>query len=131
MTALGLVQTSLCVSFLAAIAVLLPIADHRLYGRLRREHREAFDRLRISPSAYHFFWRDDQPEDGSSVAYEQFFSSGSHQALRDPHLDSLWRGVRFYRRFSGACLALLLLSFVVFRSDPGGVWAFLVDLARY
>jgi Sec-independent protein secretion pathway component TatC len=49
MTALGLIQTSLCVSFLAAAAILLPIVHYQLYSHLRRQHRKAFDRLGINP----------------------------------------------------------------------------------
>jgi hypothetical protein len=131
MTALGIIQTALCASFLAATAILLPIVDYQLYRHLRRQHRNAFDQLRVSPSAYHFFWRDDRPQDGSNVAYEHFFSSGSHQALKDRRLDVLWRRVRLIRWTCGVSFALLLITFVVFRADPNGVWAFLTDLARY
>ncbi len=131
MTALGVIQTSLCASFLGAAAILLPIVDYQLYSHLRRQHREAFDRLGVSASAYHFFWRDDHPEDGSSVAFEQFFSSGNHQILKDRHLDALWRRVRLIRWVCGVSFALLLITFLLFRADPNGVWAFLVDLSRY
>jgi hypothetical protein len=131
MTALGLIQTSLCVSFLAATAIVLPIVHYQLYSHLRRQHRKAFDRLRISPSAYWFFWRDDGPADGSNVAYEQYFSSGNHQALKDRHLDALWRRVRLIRWACGLSFALLLITLLVYRADPNGAWAFLVDLARY
>jgi hypothetical protein len=41
MTALGLIQTSLCVSFLATAAILLPIIHYQLYSHLRRQHRKA------------------------------------------------------------------------------------------
>jgi multisubunit Na+/H+ antiporter MnhB subunit len=34
-------------------------------------------------------------------------------------------------RACGVSFALLLITFLVFRADPSGVWAFLVDLARY
>jgi hypothetical protein len=131
MTASGLIQTSLCVSFLSAAAILLPIVHYQLYSHLRQQHRKAFDRLGVSPSAYDFFCRDDRPADDSNVAFEQFFSSGNHQALRDRHLDALWRRLRLIRRMCGVSFLLLLITFLVFRADPNGVWAFLVDLARY
>jgi len=131
MTALGLIQTSLCVSFLASTAILLPIVHYQLYSHLRRQHSKAFDRLGISPSAYCFFWRDDGPADGSSVAFEQFFSSGNHQALKDRHLDALWRRVRLIRWACGVSFGLMLITFLAFRADPNGVWAFVVDLAQY
>jgi hypothetical protein len=131
MTALGLIQTSLCVSFVSATAILLPIVHYQLHSHLRQQHRKAFDRLGVSPSAYDFFWRDDRPADGSNLAFQQIFSSENHQVLCDRHLDALWRRLRLTRWVCGVSFLLLLFTFLVSRADPNGVWAFLVDLGRY
>jgi hypothetical protein len=93
---------------------------------LRRQHRKAFDRLRItSPS---FLWREEA--DNSSAAFEQFFSSENYQALRDRQLNVWRKRVRLLRWISGVGFALLLITLLVFRADPSSLWDFLVDLAR-
>ena len=126
MTALGVIQRSLCVSFLAAAVIYLPVR-YQIYRHLRRQHRKAFDRLGISSPS--FLWREDR--DAESTAFEQFFSSGKHETLKDPRLNALWRRVRLIGWMCCVSLALLLITFVVFRADPDRVWDFLVDLARY
>lgn len=127
MTALGLIQISLCVFSLAAAAILIPIVQYQIYRHLRRHHRKAFERLAISNPS--FLWREDR--DAESTAFEQFFSSGKHEALQDPQLSALRRRESLIWRASGVSFALLILTFLVFRTDPNGVWAFLVDLSRH
>jgi hypothetical protein len=126
MTGLGVIQASLCASSLAAVVIVLPV-EYQIYRHLRRHHRKAFDQLRLrSPS---FLWREDrEPE---STAFEDFFSSRKHLTLNDPRLDALLRLKRFIWRASGVSFALLLLTFLVFRSDSARVWDFLIDLAHY
>jgi hypothetical protein len=127
MIALGVIQTSLCVFSLAAAAILIPIVRYQIYRHLRRHHRKAFDQLAISSPS--FFCREDR--DAESTAVEQFFSSGRHETLKDPQLSALRRRESLIWRSCGVSFALLLITFLVFRADPDGVWAFLVDLARY
>jgi hypothetical protein len=127
MTALGVIQTSLCVFSLAAAAILIPIVRYRIYRHLRGHHRKAFDRLAISGPS--FLWREDR--DAENAAFEQFFSSGKHETLKDPQLSALRRRESIIWRACGVSFALLLITFLVFRADPNGLWAFLVDLARY
>jgi hypothetical protein len=127
MTALGVIQISLCVFSLAAAAIVIPIIEYQIYRHLRRHHREAFDQLAIpSPS---FIWQEDR--DAESAAFEQFFSSGKHVLLKDLRLSALRRRESLTWWACGVSFALLLLTFVVFRTDPNGVWAFLVDLASH
>jgi hypothetical protein len=126
MTALGVIQKSLCVSFLAAAVILLPV-EYQIYRHLRRHHRKAFDHLRVhSPS---FFWREDREAEGT--AFADFFSSGKHETLKDPGLNALLRLKGLIWRACGVSFALLLITFLVFRAEPDHVWDFLVDLARY
>jgi hypothetical protein len=127
MIALGVIQISLCVFSLAAAAILIPIVRYQIYRHLRRHHRKAFDQLAISSPS--FFWREDR--DAESTAFEQFFSSGKHETLKDPQLIALRRRESLIWRSCGVNFALLLITFLVFRADPNGVCAFLVDLARY
>src|SRR5476651_2169645 len=114
MTALGVIQLSLCVSFLASAAILIPIVRYQIYRHLRRHHRKAFDRLRISSPS--FLWREDR--DTESTAFEQFFSSGKHETLRDPQLNALRRRESLIWRACGVSFVLLLITFLVFRADP-------------
>jgi hypothetical protein len=127
MTALGVIQISLCVFSLAAAAILVPIVRYQMYRHLRQHHRNAFDRLEIpGPS---FLWREDRDEEGT--AFEQFFSSRKHETLKDPQLIALRRRESLIWRGSGVSFVLLLITFLVFRADPNNVWNFLIDLARY
>jgi hypothetical protein len=97
MTALGVIQISLCVFSLAAAAILIPIVRYQIYRHLRRHHRKAFDRLAISGPS--FLWREDRDAEGT--AFEQFFSSGTRDtkgsatecitATREPNLAGVWR----------------------------------------
>jgi hypothetical protein len=124
---LRVIQLSLFVSSVATGGLFAPIAQYQIYLHLRRQHREAFDRLRItSPS---FLWREEA--DNSSAAFEQFFSSENYQALKDRQLNVWRRRVRLLRWISGVGFALLLITLLVFRADPSSLWDFLVDLARY
>jgi hypothetical protein len=126
MTALAVIQKSLCVSFLAAAVVAVAV-KYLLYRHLRRHQREAFDKLRIhSPS---FLWREDR--DAESTAFEDFFSSGRHEALNDLRLKALLRLNGVTLRACGLSLAFLIITFLAFRADPGHVWNFLLDLAHY
>jgi hypothetical protein len=127
MTALGVIQIALCVFSLAAAAILIPIVRHQIYRHLRRHHRNAFDRLEISSPS--FLWREDR--DKESTAFEQFFSSSKHETLKDPQLIALRRRESLIWRGSGVSFALLLITFLVFRTDPNNVWNFLIELARY
>ena len=127
MTALGVIQTSLFISSVATAGILVPIVQYQIYRHLRRHHRKAFDQLGISGPS--FLWREDR--DAESKAFADFFSSGKHETLKDPRLNALWRRVRLIGWMCCVSLALLLITFVVFRADPDHVWDFLVDLARY
>jgi hypothetical protein len=126
MTALGVIQISLCVSFLAAAVIVLPVR-YQIYRRLRRHHRKAFDQLRINGPS--FLWREDR--DAESAAFDEFFVSGNHETLEDSRLNVLLRIETSILRASAASLALLLITFLVFRADPAHIWDFLVDLSRY
>ena len=126
MTALGLIQQSLCFAFLAAAVAFIPVR-YRIYRRLHRRHRKAFDQLRISSPA--FLWREDR--DAEETAFEGFFSSGKHEELNDRRLTALLRLESAIEWACGVSLLLLLITFLVFRADPGHVWEFLVDLSRY
>jgi hypothetical protein len=126
MTALGLIQASLCVSFLAAAVIVVPV-DYQIYRHLRRHHRKTFDQLRIqSPS---FLWREDR--DAQIAAFENFISSRKHLTPNDARLNALLRLKSLIWRVCGVCFALLLSTFLVFRADSAHVWDFLVDLAQY
>ena len=127
MTARGIIQISLCVFSLVAAAILIPIVRYQIYRHLRRHHRKAFDRSAISGPS--FLWREDR--DAESTAFEQFFPSGKHGTLKDPQVSALRRRESLIWRACGVSFALLLITFLVFRADSNGVWAFLVDLARY
>jgi len=127
MTALSVIQISLCAFSLAAAAILIPIVRYQIYRHLRRHHRKAFDRLEISSPS--FLWREDR--DQESTAFEQFFSSGKHETLKDPQLIALRRRESLIWWGSGVSFVLLLITFLVFRADPNHVWDFLIDLARY
>jgi hypothetical protein len=127
MTSLGVIQVSLCVLSLAAAAILIPIVRYQIYRHLRRQHRNALDRLGISSAA--FLWSEDR--EAKSTAYEQFVSSRIHQMPNDPRLDALRRRESLIWRACGVTFALLLVSFAVFRADPGHVWEFLTDLGHY
>jgi hypothetical protein len=127
MTVLGVIQISLCVFSLAVAAILIPIVRYQIYRHLRRHHRKAFDRLAVSGPS--FLWREDRDAEGT--AFEQFFSSGKHETPNDPQLSALRRREGLIWRACGVSFALLLITFLVFRADPNGVWSFLVDLARY
>src|SRR5450755_3668830 len=107
MTALGIIQTSVCVLFLAAAAILIPIVRYQIYRHLRRHHRKAFDQLAISSPS--FFWREDC--DAENTAFEQFFSSGKHETLKDPQLSALRRRESLIWRSCGVSFALLLITF--------------------
>jgi hypothetical protein len=126
MTALGAIQISLCVSFLAAAVIILPVR-FQIYRRLRRHHRKAFDQLRINGPS--FLWREDR--DAESAAFDDFFASGNHEPLKDARLNELLRIESSILRGCLASLALLLITFLVFRDDPAHIWDFLVDLSRY
>jgi hypothetical protein len=128
MTALGVIQTSLFISSVATAGILVPIVQYQIYRHLRRQQREAFDRLEIAPSPS-FLWRDDRQ--AASTAFEQFFSSGKYETLKDPQLNALWRRVRFIRWVSGVSFALLLITFLVFRAVPDFLWDLLVNFGRY
>lgn len=126
MTGLGVLQASLCASFLGAAVIVLPI-EYQIYRHLRRQHRKAFDQLRIqSPS---FLWREDR--DAESAAFADFISYQRHVTPNDPRLNSLLRLKSFIWRACGVSLVLLLSTFLVFRADSAHIWDFLVDLARY
>jgi hypothetical protein len=127
MTALGVIQVSLCVFSLATVAILVPISRYQIYHHLRRRHRKALDRVGISSPS--FLWREDRDEE--STEFAQFFSREKHETLNDPQLNSLRRRESLIWRACGASFALLLISFMVFRTDPNHVWDFLVDLAHY
>ena len=127
MTTLGVIQVSLCAFSLAAAAILVPIGRYQIYRHLRRHHRKALDRLGISSPS--FLWREDRDEE--STEFAQFFSSGKHETLDDPQLNALRRRESLIWRACGASFALLLISFMAFRTDADHVWDFLVDLARY
>lgn len=127
MTALGVIQISLCAFSLAAAAILVPLVQYRIYRHLRRHHRKEFERLAISSPS--FIWREDR--DAESRAFELFFSSRKHEVLQDAQLNKLRRRENLLWRACGVSFALLLLTFLFFRTDPNGVWAFLVDLAHY
>ena len=75
--------------------------------------------------------RSIEDRDAESTVFEQLFSSGKHEALKDPLLNALWRCVRLIRWVCGVSFALLLITFLVFRSDSNHLWDFLVDLGRY
>jgi hypothetical protein len=126
MSALGVIQISLCVVSLAAAAILIPIVRYQRYRHLRRHHRKIFDRLGISGPS--FLWREDR--DVESTAFEQFFSSGNYETLENPQLKTLRRRESLIWRACGVSFALLLITFLVFRGDPYHVWNFLSDLAR-
>ena len=127
MTALGIIQTSVCVLFLASAAILIPIVRYQIYRHLRRHHRKAFDRLGISSPS--FLWREDRGAE--STAFEQLYSSGKHETPKDPQLNALRRRESLIWRACGVSFALLLITFLVFRTDPSHVWDFLVDLGHY
>jgi hypothetical protein len=127
MTALGVIQTSLCVFSLSAAAILIPIVRYQIYRHLRRHHRKALDQLEISSPS--FLWREDR--DAESTAFERFFSSGTHETLKDPRLSTLQRRESLIWWACGVSFVLLLITFLAFRADPNRVWDFLVDLARY
>ena len=114
MTALGVIQISLCVFSLATAAILVPIVQYQIYRHLRRHHRNAFDRLAISDPS--FLRREDR--DVESTAFEQFFSSGKHETLKDPQLSALRRREGLIWRACGVSFALLVITFLVFRADP-------------
>jgi hypothetical protein len=126
MSALGVIQISLCVSSLAAAVIFLPVR-YQIYRHLRRHHRKAFDQFGIrSPS---FLWREDR--DAESTAFEDFFSSGNHETLKDPRLNALLRLESSLSRACGLSFALLLITFLVFQADAAHIWDFLVDLGHY
>jgi len=127
MTALGIIQTSLCGFSLAAVVILVPVVQYQIYRRLRRHHPEVFEQLAISSPS--FLWREDR--DAESTAFEQYFSSGKHETLNDPQLNALHRREGLIWRACGVSFALLILTLLLFRADPDGLWPFLVDLARH
>jgi hypothetical protein len=126
MTGLGVLQASLCASSLAAAVLVLPV-EYQIYRHLRRHHRKPFDQLRIhSPS---FLWREDC--DAESTAFAEFFSSRKHIRLNDPRLNALLRLKSFIWRVCGLSFALLVCTFLAFRTDSAHVWDFLVELGNY
>jgi hypothetical protein len=126
MTALGIIQWTLCVLHLAAAALSLPV-QYRIYRHVRRQHPRAFRRLGISSPA--FLWREDR--DAESMAFDELCASGNPETLQDPRLQALRRRGNVLAWMCGASLALLLITFVVFRADPGNVGDFMLDLSRY
>jgi hypothetical protein len=126
MTAVRVLQESLLISSVATGGLLAPFVQYQLYRHLRRQHREAIDRLGIqSPS---FLWREDQQASDSDATFEQFFTSGNYQALEDRQLTAMWGRVRLLRCMSGIGFVLLLITLLVFHADPSSLWDFLVDL---
>jgi len=126
MTALGVIQWTLCVSCLAAAALSLPV-QYQIYRHVRRQHPRAFRRLGISSPA--FLWREDR--DADSSAFDELCASGNPETLHDPRLHTLRRRGNVLAWMCGASLALLLITFVVFRADPAHVGDFMLDLSRY
>jgi hypothetical protein len=129
MMAVRVIETSLLISAVATGGVFAPIVQYQIYRHLRQRHRRAIDGLGVrTPS---FLWREDRQADDSSVAFEKFLSSGSHQELKDHQLNVLWQRVRLLRWLSGVGFALLLIALFVFRRDPGSLWVFFMDLGHY
>jgi hypothetical protein len=126
MTGLGVIQVSLCASFLAAAVFVLPV-EYQIYRHMRQHHRKAFDQLGIQSPA--FLWREDR--DAEDTAFADFISSRKHMTPNDPRLNSLLRLKSFIWRVCGVSFALLLATFLVFQADSAHVWDFLVDIAHY
>jgi hypothetical protein len=126
MTALGVIQASLCASLLATAVSVLPV-EYQIYRHLRRHQPKDFEQLGIQSPA--FLWREDR--EAQSTAFEDFFSSNKHVPLNDPRLNALLRLKSFLWRMCGVSSGLLLATFLLFRSDSAHVWDFLVDLAHY
>jgi hypothetical protein len=121
MTSPGVIQATLLISSVALGGILLPFAHYRIYHHLRRQHRKTFDRLGISPSAsfiWREYWSEDCEVEGSSAVIERFFSSGDYRTLKDQQLNAMWRRVRLIRWVSCVGFALLLITFMLFRTVP-------------
>jgi hypothetical protein len=90
--ALGLPQVVLCfLSFASGVFILIGI--YRLHGRLQRKHPEAFDESGLSPD-----WGGEDHPAEHLRNFKDFFSSGKHHALKDPHLGALWQNFESMKR---------------------------------
>ncbi|SPE34819.1 hypothetical protein SBBP1_740001 [Burkholderiales bacterium] len=93
---------------------------------MRRHNPEAFDRAGFSPAD----WGGGDNPGEHFGNFKDFLSSGKHHELEDPRLDALWRNLKLMQRLLLVSFSLLLITFLVFRADPAGVGAFLLDFFR-
>jgi hypothetical protein len=121
-TALGTIQSFLCVAVVAAWGVLLPIAGFRLRRHLRQAHPKVWRKFDFPTESFDVPPEHEYANAIADVGFIEFFSTGQFKKLDDQRLNEFYGRVKAMRWIGVLATVLLAFNFVAFHAAPDFSW---------